>query len=124
MSIDEITPILNVSEMEASFQWFEKLGFTRAFEWRTQPDQPVTFGAVAGGGHEIFLCLDAQGGTGADGMWMSVFVSDVDDVYETCLRENMEVASPPEDKPWGVREMHVVHPDGHTLRIGTGPEGS
>jgi hypothetical protein len=24
---------------------------------------------------------------------------------------------PPTDEPWGVREMHVVHPDGHTFRI-------
>ena len=29
------------------------------------------------------------------------------------------IAWPPTDMPWGVREMHVRHPDGHILRIGT-----
>ena len=24
---------------------------------------------------------------------------------------------PPTDEPWGVREMHVRHPDGHVFRI-------
>ena len=24
---------------------------------------------------------------------------------------------PPRDEAWGVREMHVRHPDGHVLRI-------
>jgi hypothetical protein len=27
---------------------------------------------------------------------------------------------PPVDEPWGVREMHVRHPDGHVLRISRG----
>ena len=122
MNVDNIAPILNVSDMEASFQWFEKLGFVRGFDWRDEPDKPVTFGAVLGGKFEIFLSKDSQGGRGNDGMWMSVFVDDVDAAYEACTREGIEVTMPPEDKPWGVREMHVRHPDGHTFRIGTGSE--
>jgi hypothetical protein len=30
---------------------------------------------------------------------------------------------PPTDEPWGVREMHVRHPDGHVFRISKGLGG-
>jgi len=46
-----------------------------------------------------------------------VFVDDVDLVFESCQRQAMEVLQPPRDEPWGVREMHVRHPDGHVFRI-------
>jgi hypothetical protein len=49
----EVAPILNVSDLNASFAWFAALG------------------------------------------WVE----------------------PPEDRPWGVREMHVRHPDGHVIRF-------
>jgi len=28
-----------------------------------------------------------------------------------------------EDKPWGMREIHILDPDGHYLRIGQDPNG-
>jgi hypothetical protein len=28
------------------------------------------------------------------------------------------VLKPPRDEPFGLREMHVRHPDGHVFRIG------
>ncbi len=85
-----INPILNVSDISASFAWFEKWGWRKLWEWGT----PSTFGAVGSGECEIFLCQGCQGGRGkgantatfgpngdeeADkGVWMSVFVDDVD----------------------------------------------
>ena len=80
------------------------------------------FGAVVSGEREIFLCLNGQGGRGDQGMWVSLWVDDVDAVYATCVREGLEVTSPPEDKPWGVREMHLRHPDGHVFRVSTETE--
>jgi hypothetical protein len=41
-------------------------------------------------------------------MWISLWVDDVDAVYSTCTREGLEVTSPPEDKPWGVRETSAI----------------
>ena len=32
----------------------------------------------------------------------------------------LDVVWPPTDEPWGVREFHLRHPDGHTFRIGSG----
>jgi len=55
--------------------------------------------------------------TGDKGVWMSVWVDDVDVVHEHCVNNDIEVTWPPTDMPWNVREMHVRHPDGHVFRI-------
>jgi catechol 2,3-dioxygenase-like lactoylglutathione lyase family enzyme len=123
-----LTPILNVSNIVESFAWFEKLGWTKGWDWGTPP----TFGGVCSGHCEIFLCLNAQGGRGKSdqptttddaldkGVWMSIWVDDVDVVHQRCLAQGLEVTKPPTDEPWGVREMHVRHPDGHVFRISKG----
>jgi catechol 2,3-dioxygenase-like lactoylglutathione lyase family enzyme len=129
-----LTPILNVSDIQQSFAWFERLGWKKGWDWGTPP----TFGGVCSGKCEIFLCQGGQGGRGkgplpmtsglagaqeADkGVWMSIWVDDVDAVHQHCLEEGLEVTWPPTDEPWGVREMHVRHPDGHVFRISQGIE--
>ena len=130
MHAKAITPILNVSDIHESFRWFEKLGWKKGWEW----GEPVGFGGVCSGECEIFLCQDGQGGRGkghgkatfgnkgeeaADkGVWMSIWVDDVDEVYRHCLAQEIEITWNPTDMPWNVREMHVRHPDGHVFRIG------
>ena len=132
MDAKHLVPILNVSNLEDSFAWFAKLGWRRHWDW----GEPKSFGAVISGHVEIFLCVDGQGGrgrsarpgtfgddgdeTGDRGVWMSVFVDDVDATHLECVAQGLEIAWPPTDMPWGVREMHVRHPDGHIFRIGTG----
>jgi uncharacterized glyoxalase superfamily protein PhnB len=85
---------------------------------------------------EIFLCHGGQGGRGkgentttfgengdqtADkGVWMSVWVDDVDAVHKRCIEKGIEVVWPPTNMEWGVREMHIRHPDGHVFRISRG----
>ena len=136
MKVTRVVPILNVTDVDASFAWFARLGWAKAFEWGAErPHAGPDFGGVHCAGHTIFLCRDGQGGRGrgantqtggpgadqrADkGTWISIWVDDVDAVHDRCLAERLEVTHPPTDEPWGVREMHVRHPDGHVLRIGT-----
>ena len=132
MLAHRLTPILNVDSLPESFAWFERLGWTKAWEW----GDPPSFGGVRSGACEIFLCEGGQGGHGrgpggptfgpdgdqtADrGVWMQLWVEDVDALHRHCVAEGLDVAWPPTDMPWGVREMHVRHPDGHVLRVGTG----
>lgn len=82
-----LTPILNVSNIQESFAWFEKLGWTKAWDWGAPP----TFGGVCSGECEIFLCQNGQGGRGKSGfsatfgpesneaaekaVWMSIWVT-------------------------------------------------
>ena len=64
MTVEQVVPILNVTDVEASVAWFGKLGWNKGFDWRGAPGGPVDFGAVTAGDHEIFLCRDGQGGRG------------------------------------------------------------
>ena len=48
---------------------------------------------------------------------MSIWVDDVDAACRNCQEQGLEVTMPPTDEPWGVRETHVRHPDGHVFRI-------
>jgi hypothetical protein len=114
MLAKRVTPILNVSNIQESFRWFEKLGWLKAWEW----GEPVDFGSVCSGECEIFLCENGQGGRGEDGVWLCFLVEDVDAEHARCLAEGLEIVWPPADRPWNLREMGVRHPDGHVLRIG------
>jgi len=129
MNAKGLTPILNVSNLAESFAWFAKFGWAKSFEW----GEPAGFGAVCSGECQIFLCLNGQGsrgrsdiartfGPGGDdsadrGVWMSIWVDDVDAVFQRCVDHGLEITWPPTDMPWGVREMHVRHPDGHVFRV-------
>jgi hypothetical protein len=129
MEPQALTPILNVSNIVETFAWFEKLGWRKGFDWGSPP----TFGSVCAGKCEIFLCQGGQGGRGRSalastaeddtaerGVWMSIWVDDVDAVYRHCLAQGLDVTMAPRNKSWGVREMHVRHPDGHVFRISRG----
>ena len=132
MKLEGLTPILNVSNIEESFAWFEKLGWEKAWHW----GEPPTFGAVGNGKSQIFLCQNCQGSrgvplpqfTGDDetgGVWMSWWLESpaaVDQAYQAAIEHGMTVTMPPTDEPWSVREFHLRHPDGHTFRVGAGLE--
>lgn len=134
MQPKRITPILNVSNIQDSFAWFEKLGWEKSWAWGDPPD----FGGICAGPCEIFLCENAQGGRGRSaiektfgpnandaedkGVWMLIWVDDVDEIHRRCVDRGLEVTWPPTDMPWNVREMHVRHPDGHVFRISKGIE--
>ena len=134
MNAKALTPILNVSDLPASFAWFEKWGWKKCWDWGSPP----TFGAVGAGECEIFLCKDAQGGRGKGsnrttfsgqeddsldkGVWMSVWVEDVDEAHRQCQAAGLDITFRPTNMPWCVREMHLRHPDGHVFRVGKGFE--
>jgi catechol 2,3-dioxygenase-like lactoylglutathione lyase family enzyme len=130
MRAKRLTPILNVSNIQESFAWFEKFGWEKGWDW----GDPATFGGVCSGECEIFLCQDGQGGRlnrapgsaqdpiddDGPGVWMSIWVDDVDAIHRHCLEQGLEITWPPTDEPWHVREMHVRHPDGHIFRVSQG----
>lgn len=49
--------------------------------------------------------------------WWVGSPAEVDVVHERALELGIEVTWPPTDEPWGFRECHIVHPDGHTFRV-------
>lgn len=141
MHIQSVSPILNVSNIAKSFAWFENFGWQRGFSWNEggmipnhaaeNEHGPAGFGSVCSGDAQIFLCVGAQGSRGTilpefpgddrtDGVWMSWWCklpSEVDELHAVAQRAGATITYPPTDEPWGVREFHLRHPDGHMFRV-------
>ena len=140
MIVHGITPILNVSSIRASLEWFEGLGWRRCWTYndsgmiegaRDENEAgPANFAAVGSGAVEIFLCRDGQGSRGqmprepgdeqTGGVWLSWWVgspAEVDAAHARAEERGYVINWPPTDEPWGVRECRIVHPDGHTFRV-------
>lgn len=114
ISAEGVVPILYVRDFAEAMNYYtSKLLFRRLWDW----GDPPSFGAVALGQVEIFFCLNGQG---HPGMWLSIFLDDVDDYCERITRLGAEVISGPKDQPWGMREIQVRDPNQHVLRFGHG----
>jgi ankyrin repeat protein len=107
-----VVPILTVNDMAASIEYYvTKLGFEKKWEW----GDPADFACVRRQQVELFLSLNPQGGPRA---WLSIFVQDVDALYETYRKVGAIIRKPPADYPWGVREMTIEDLDGNSFRMG------
>lgn len=109
MPVQNVTPILNVSNVIESQAWFEALGWRRGFTWPDGDPDPG-FGAVCSEKAEIFLCRGAQGSRGTvtpkfpgddetDGVWMSWWLSsraEVDALHAKALALGCVVTYPPD----------------------------
>jgi uncharacterized glyoxalase superfamily protein PhnB len=112
-----VVPILNVKNFAASMDYYvNTLGFRKKWDW----GNPPTFGCVARGNVDIFLCEGAQG---QPGVWMSIFTEDVDALHEDYKRSGALIRLPPTNLPWGTREMNVEDLDGHRMRMGSDATG-
>lgn len=144
MPVHAVTPILNVTSVPASFAWFERLGWRRGFAWNAggmieggadrNAAGEAHFGSVLSGAGQIFLCRDGQGSRGTimpafpgddrtDGVWMTWWMGSPDEVNAThaaAIAHGCTVTLPPTDRPWGLREFHLRHPDGHMIRVSAG----
>jgi catechol 2,3-dioxygenase-like lactoylglutathione lyase family enzyme/GNAT superfamily N-acetyltransferase len=114
MRFHHVTPILYSSNIADSIRYYtEVLGFENSWNWGTPP----TFGGVSKNGTEIFFCENGQGNPGT---WLSVFVDNVDELYQAINPRGAKILSVPKTMEWGVREMLVEDPDGHKIRFGHG----
>lgn len=115
---ESAVPILNVKNVPAAIAYYvDKLGFLKEWDWGSPP----SFACVFRDAVRIFLCEGAQG---QRGMWISIFVHDVDALHEDYRKRGAIVRQAPANFPWGMREMNVEDIDGHRLRMGseaTGP---
>ncbi len=111
---ESLAPILSVSDFQQAVDYFRnQLLFEVEWTW----GDPPSFGCVRLDAVRIFLCLDGQGGSGT---WMSIFMDDVDGYFDRIAALGADVVRPPQDEPWGCREMHVRSPNGHVIRFSQG----
>jgi uncharacterized glyoxalase superfamily protein PhnB len=90
------------------------LGFTVDWEHRFEPGFPV-FAQLTRDGLSLFLSEhagDCQVGGAA-----YFVVDDVDALFRDIQARGITPDEPPEDAPWGTREMNILDPDGNRLRF-------
>jgi catechol 2,3-dioxygenase-like lactoylglutathione lyase family enzyme len=109
---EHAAPILNVSDMAASLNYYvDVLGFRNA-DWGTD-----AFTSVNRDNAGIYLC---HGGQGQPGTWVWIGVEDVATLYEEYKKSGARIRKAPENYSWAY-EMHVEDLDGHVLRFGSEP---
>jgi catechol 2,3-dioxygenase-like lactoylglutathione lyase family enzyme len=111
--IENITPILNVSDMNQSLAFYiDILGFKKA-DWGDD-----NFTSINRDNTGLYLC---KGGQGASGTWVWIgFDGDIFALYQTLQSKGVAIKLPPTNFSWAY-EMQVEDPDGHILRLGTDP---
>jgi catechol 2,3-dioxygenase-like lactoylglutathione lyase family enzyme len=102
----EVVPILRVADADVAVRWYERLGFTKQWEYRFDPGCPA-FMSIACGGTHLFLS-EHQGDARPDTL-VGLSVSDVDAV-------EAEFGRPDGEPPYKC-EFELRDPDGNRLRI-------
>jgi catechol 2,3-dioxygenase-like lactoylglutathione lyase family enzyme len=108
VNVAGVVPILRVSDFDASVAYYvNNLGFR--LDWASG-----RFGSVSRGKASVMLC---EGSQGCPGTWMWFAVSDADALLDELGERGARIRHPPQNFPWGSRELHVFDPDGHVLRF-------
>ncbi len=111
-----VTPQLRSTNWARTRAFYEDgLGFRVQWEHCFEPGFPV-FAQVSRDGLSLFLTEhsgDCQVGGAA-----YIVVDDLDALYREIIHRGVQVQEPPEEMPWGTREMCVIDPDGNRLRFG------
>ncbi len=110
--------ILLVSNMNTSIEFYTKqLEFKCTFSWM----DPITYAVLKRGGVSIHLSLSE---TTIKKLQLrpaiSIFVHDVDAVYNTFRAKNVGIYTPIGDRAYKMRDFDVLDPDGYMLTFGKG----
>jgi len=106
--MEEVIPVLRVSEASRAVAWFARLGYEKEWEHRFEPGFPGFTSVSRGGAARLFL--SEHTGDARPDTLVHLRVDDLDKVAREFGAELL-------DKPWG-REVHLTDPDGNRLRVG------
>lgn len=109
---DRIHPVLSVSDVTAAVDFYvTRLGFERGFI----DGDPPAFAGVTLGGVQLFL---RRGTPQPAGCAVFFVVEDADALYAFQRDNGVEVAEPPGDRLYGLRDYSVRDLEGHHLSFG------
>lgn len=117
MSLDAMQPILFVSSIEQSVDFYqEKLGFVLGFAI-TGDGGRMLHASIVHGAVTLMLAyadpaVERRLGGGAE---LYVYVDDVDGYYERVLTAGTVLSRDIEDQFWGDRTFTVTDPDGYVI---------
>ncbi len=113
--MNTIVPTLRIRDYEAAKKFYvDGLGFQIDFEWRHEPGFPV-FLQLSRGDMRLYL-TEHEGDCDGPGL-VYVYVPNVDAWQAEFLARGVLADGPPQNQPWGNRELSLSDPDGNRLRI-------
>lgn len=113
MKINQTIPVLPSADFDQTARFYELLGFRGQ---RNYPDYLI----LQWDGQEIHFFLeegDHTYGHGHSHFSSYIRAEGLDELY-TRLSEAGVAVEPPEARPWGLKELAVIDPDGSLLRFG------
>ncbi len=112
-------PVLRITSGSGSLEFYGRLGFDVEWEHRFRDDLPL-FASIRRGKWHLFVS-EHDGDAASNGL-VYLYADDVDALYQAWRSAGL-VGEPPQDRPWGTRELQVVDPDGNRLRVGSSVPG-
>jgi uncharacterized glyoxalase superfamily protein PhnB len=114
-----VIPQLRITSAVRSLEFYVGgLGFTVDWKHQFEPGFPL-FMQLTRAGQTIFLTEHA--GDCQVGGAVYFVVPDVDRCFAEFSRSGVSPDEPPENTPWGTREMVLTDPDGNRLRFSSEP---
>ncbi len=115
---DLAIPILPSRSINATVQFYQKLGFEGCAH-----SNDANYAIMRRGSVELHFFLHTNFLPEASWAGCYIRVLNVDQFFNLCAQENLPEKGIPrmdrlENKPWGLLEFAIVDPDGNLLRIG------
>ena len=108
-------PVLQVSDLMASVEFYNRLGFATNGIW----GEPATFAILQRGSVSIALQLLRAKKMPVNTHWAAyIYVEDADAVHKEFQDAGIVITRPPEETYYGCRDFDVADPDGHLLAFG------
>ena len=100
--IRSATAIINVENVEKTLLWYQdELGLQVEFAW----GDPVMHGGIIAGTSSFHFSQNEP--TGPTTAYMTLYVKELDALYEDINARDVEVLGPPELMPWGMRAFMI-----------------
>jgi uncharacterized glyoxalase superfamily protein PhnB len=113
--IQTVIPQLRITRATVSLPFYVKsLGFSVDWQHQFEPGFPL-FLQLTRSDQTIFLT--EHSGDCQVGGAVYFIVPDVDACFQSFSTDGAISIQPPQDTPWGTREMIVIDPDGNRLRF-------
>lgn len=119
MNTQRAMPLLQVSDVRASAEFYARLGFAALGIWPTgeNPDE-AGFCIVQRGDVTLGLQL-LRGPLRVNTHWAAyIYVSDARALHEEYVDAGLDIARPPEEAPYGCVDFDLRDPDGHLIAFG------
>ena len=115
ISINRIVPNIFSNDLENSKQFytnFLEMDLVMDMEWI------LTFASKENPTSQISIIqFDKQGKLDNTATFLSIEVSDIDKLYESAKKQNIEIVYPITEEPWGVKRFFVKEPNGATINL-------